>query len=200
MAKIGVVYPQTEFGNDPAAIRDYTQTAEALGYDHILAYDHVLGANPERPGGWSGPYTHQTPFMEPFILFSYMAAVTTKIGYATGVIILPQRQTTLVAKQAATLDVLCSGRLRTGGRSGMELCRIPGVEREFPHPRAPYRRAGGSPAAALHSTARRLCRRLAPHRICWIEPAAEFSDQSQSGSVEAPSPLCSAQPAWVMAG
>jgi probable F420-dependent oxidoreductase len=111
---IGVIYPQTEYGNDPTAIRDYAQTAEALGYTHIVAYDHVLGANPERPGGWSGPYTYQTPFQEVFVLFSFMAAVTTRIEYATGILILPQRETALVAKQAATLDVLSGGRFRLG--------------------------------------------------------------------------------------
>lgn len=113
--QIGAVFPQTEFGNDPAAIRDYAQTIEGLGYSHVLAYDHVLGANPNRPGGWQGrPYTYQSPFHEPFLLFSYMAAVTTGLGFATGIIILPQRQTALVAKQAATLDVLSGGRVRLG--------------------------------------------------------------------------------------
>ncbi|MCB8967861.1 MAG: LLM class F420-dependent oxidoreductase [Ardenticatenaceae bacterium] len=112
--KIGVVFPQIEFGNDPAAIRDYTQTAEELGYSHILAYDHILGANPNRPGGWKGPYTYQNPFHEPFVLFSYMAALTKNIEFATGIIILPQRETAVVAKQAATLDVLSNGRFRLG--------------------------------------------------------------------------------------
>ncbi|MCA9959231.1 MAG: LLM class F420-dependent oxidoreductase [Anaerolineales bacterium] len=112
--KIGVVFPQIEFGNDPAAIRDYTQTAEELGYSHILAYDHILGANPNRPGGWKGPYTYQNPFHEPFVLFSYMAALTKSIEFATGIIILPQRETAVVAKQAATLDVLSNGRFRLG--------------------------------------------------------------------------------------
>lgn len=112
--KIGVVYPQTEYGNDPVAIRDYAQAADGLGYSHIVAYDHVLGANPARPGGWRGPYTHQTPFQEPFVLFSYMAAVTQKVGFFPGIIILPQRQTALAAKQAACLDVLSNGRLRMG--------------------------------------------------------------------------------------
>ena len=112
--QIGAVFPQTEFGNDPLAIRDYAQTIEALGYRHVLAYDHVLGANPNRPGGWQGPYTYKTPFHEPFVLFSYMAAVTHKLGFVTGIIILPQRQTALVAKQASTLDILSGGRLRVG--------------------------------------------------------------------------------------
>lgn len=111
---IGLVFPQTEIGDDPAAIKDYAQTAEALGFSHILAYDHVLGANPERPGGWRGPYTYRDSFYEPFVLYSFMAAVTQTIGFVTGVIILPQRETALVAKQAATLDVLSGGRLRLG--------------------------------------------------------------------------------------
>lgn len=112
--KIGVVFPQTEFGNDAMAIRDYAQSVEALGFSHILAYDHVLGANPDRPGGWRGPYTYQTPFHEVFTLFSFMSAVTSRIGFVTGILILPQRQTALVAKQAAELDLLSKGRLRLG--------------------------------------------------------------------------------------
>jgi len=112
--QIGVVFPQNEIGTDPSVIRDYAQTAEELGYTHILAYDHVLGANPDRPEDFKGPYTYQTSFHEPFVLYSYMAAITQKIGFVPGVIILPQRQTALVAKQAATLDVLSGGRLRLG--------------------------------------------------------------------------------------
>lgn len=116
--QIGLVYPQIEYPADPAAIRDYAQAAEALSYSHILAYDHILGANPDRPGGWSGPYTYKTSFIEPFLLFSYMAAATTRLGFISGVIILPQRETTLVAKQAAVLDVLCGGRFRLGVGTG----------------------------------------------------------------------------------
>jgi probable F420-dependent oxidoreductase len=112
--QLGLVFPQTEFPSDPAAIRDYAQTAEALGFTHIVAYDHVLGANPERPGGWSGTYTYRNPFQEPLVLFSYMAGLTQRIGFATGIVILPQRQSALFAKQAATLDVLSGGRLRVG--------------------------------------------------------------------------------------
>ncbi|MFZ1401027.1 MAG: LLM class F420-dependent oxidoreductase [Candidatus Promineifilaceae bacterium] len=112
--KIGLVFPQTEFGNDVAALRDYTQTAESLNFSHILAYDHVVGANPNRPGGWNGPYTYQTPFHEVFLLFSFMSALTTKLEFITGILILPQRETALVAKQAASLDVLSNGRFRLG--------------------------------------------------------------------------------------
>jgi len=111
--KIGFVYPQTEFGNDPSAIRDLAQTAEQLGFSYVLAYDHVVGVNPDR-AGWDGPYDFRTPFQSPLLLFSFMAGVTEKLGFATGILILPQRQTALAAKQAATLDVLSAGRLRLG--------------------------------------------------------------------------------------
>ena len=111
---IGLAFPQTEAPSDPSAIRDYAQTAEGLGFTHIVAYDHILGANPNREGGWKGIYSSKDSFQEPFVLFSYMAAFTQKIQFVPGVIILPQRQTALVAKQAATLDVLSNGRLRLG--------------------------------------------------------------------------------------
>ena len=111
---IGVVFPQVEIGQDPSAIRDYAQAVEALGYTHILAFDHVLGANPERPGGWKGPYTYRHDFHEPLVLFGFLAGVTSRIGLVTGILILPQRQAALVAKQAAAVDVLSGGRLRLG--------------------------------------------------------------------------------------
>jgi probable F420-dependent oxidoreductase len=111
---VGVIFPQTEIGTDPLVIRDYAQAAEELGYTHILAYDHVLGANPASRPGWSPVYTYKDNFHEPFVLFAYLAGLTKKIGLVAGVIILPQRQTALVAKQAAALDVLSSGRLRLG--------------------------------------------------------------------------------------
>jgi probable F420-dependent oxidoreductase len=95
-------------------IRDYAQAAEGLGYQHILAYDHVIGANLASRPGWRPPYTHRDSFHEPMVLFGYLAGLTKKIELVTGVIILPQRQTVLLAKQAAALDVLSGGRLRLG--------------------------------------------------------------------------------------
>ncbi|HWN01807.1 MAG TPA: LLM class F420-dependent oxidoreductase [Candidatus Dormibacteraeota bacterium] len=112
--KIGTVFPQTEIGQDPAVIRDYAQAVEAMGYTHILAFDSVIGANPDRPGGWDSQYDYRHAFHEPFALFAFCAAVTRRIELATGVLILPQRQTILVAKQAAEVDVLSGGRLRLG--------------------------------------------------------------------------------------
>ena len=111
---VGVVFPQTEIGQDPSAVRDYAQAVEAMGYTHILAFDHVLGANPDRPHGFKGPYTYQHAFHEPFVLFGFCAAATRRLELVTGIVILPQRQTALVAKQAAAVDVLSGGRLRLG--------------------------------------------------------------------------------------
>ena len=112
--QIGVVFPQTEIGTDAGVIREFGQAAEQLGYHHILAYDHVLGANPASRPGWRPPYTHQSTFHEPFVLFGYLAGLTKTIELVPGVVIFPQRQTALVAKQAAALDVLSGGRLRLG--------------------------------------------------------------------------------------
>ena len=155
--KIGVVFPQTEFGSDPVAIRDYAQAAEALGFAHIVAYDHVLGANPDRPGGWSGPYTHLTPFHEPFVLFSYMAAFTTRIEFAPGIIILPQRQTALVAKQAATLDVLSGGRLRLGVGLGWNEVEYLALNEDF------------------HTRGRRIEEQVVLLRELWTKPLVTFN-------------------------
>lgn len=112
--RIGVVFPQTEIGSDPAAVKDYAQAAEDLGFTHILAYDHVIGANLASRPGWRPPYSHLDMFHEPFVLYGFLAGLTKKIELVSGIIILPQRQTVLVAKQAAALDVLSGGRLRLG--------------------------------------------------------------------------------------
>jgi probable F420-dependent oxidoreductase len=117
--RVGVVYPHQEIGDDPGRIAAFAQAAEDLGYDHIVAYDHVLGADPaNRPAWWKGAYTHRDAFHEPFLLFAYLAALTKRIEFAFGIVILPQRQTALVAKQAATLDVLSRGRVRFGAGIG----------------------------------------------------------------------------------
>ncbi len=155
--KFGVVYPQVEFGNDVTAIRDYAMLAEELGYHHVLAYDHVLGANPERPGGWSGPYTHQTPFQEPLVLFAFMAGVTTRLRFTTGIIILPQRQTALVAKQAATLDVLSGGRLRLGVGIGWNEVEYAALNQDF------------------HNRGKRVEEQVEVLRLLWQQPLVTYS-------------------------
>ena len=112
--RIGVVFPQTEIGADAGAVRAYAEHVEGLGFAHLLAYDHVVGADPTIHVGWNGPYDLHNTFHEPLVTFGYLAAVTTSLELVTGIVILPQRQTVLVAKQAAEVDLLSGGRLRLG--------------------------------------------------------------------------------------
>lgn len=127
--QIGVTFPQNEIGADPAGVRDYAQAADELGYKHLLVYDHVVGADPANRPGWQG-YTHKTMFHEPFVLFGYLAALT-KLELVTGVIILPQRQTALVAKQAAEVDVLTGGKLRLGVGVGWNQVEYQALDKDF---------------------------------------------------------------------
>ncbi|HEV8672169.1 MAG TPA: LLM class F420-dependent oxidoreductase [Candidatus Limnocylindria bacterium] len=112
--QVGAVFPQLEIGSDPDTIATYARTVEELGYDHLVVFDHVLGADRDRPGGWTGVYDHRSMFHEPFVLYGYLAAITTRLRLATAIIVLPQRETALVAKQAAEVDVLSRGRLILG--------------------------------------------------------------------------------------
>ncbi len=117
--RLGAIFPTTEIGTDPSAIRDWAQAAEELGYQHVIIYDHVLGAvHAGREPKLLGPYTERDPFHEPFVLLAYLAALTEHLELTTGVLILPQRQTALVAKQAIELDLLSRGRLRLGVGTG----------------------------------------------------------------------------------
>ena len=154
--KIGLIYPQTEFGNDPAAIIDYAQTAERLGFAHILAYEHILGASQDHPNAARMPYTVRHPFLEPLTLFAFMAAVTRRIEFATGVIILPQRQTALFAKQAATLDILCQGRLRIGIGLGWNEVEYIALNENF------------------HNRGRRIEEQVEVLRLLWTRPLVSF--------------------------
>ena len=128
--RVGVVFPQTELGGDVGAVRAYAQGVEQLGYTHLLAYDHVVGADPAVHRGWSGPYDVHTTFHEPFVLFGYVAAITT-LELVTGVIILPQRQTVLVAKQAAEVDLLTAGRFRLGVGLGWNAVEYEALGKDF---------------------------------------------------------------------
>jgi len=125
-----VTFPQSEIGADPKAIRDYALAAEDLGYEHLLAYDHVLGADPSNREGWRG-YTHKTMFHEPLTLFCYLAAITQRLEFVSGVIVLPQRQSALVAKQAAEVDVLSGGRLRLGVGIGWNAVEYEALGEDF---------------------------------------------------------------------
>ena len=128
----GVVFPQTEIGTYPETVRPYALAAEALGYDYLLAFDHVVGANPEKPGPWQGgPYDITTMFREPLTLFSYLAGITRRLEFATGILILPQRQTALVAKQAAEVDILSHGQLRLGVGVGWNPAEYEALDQDF---------------------------------------------------------------------
>jgi probable F420-dependent oxidoreductase len=160
--KLGVVFPQTEIGADPGIIKAYAQTAEALGYDYLLAYDHVLGANPERPGGWQGPYTYKQTFHEPLVLFGYLAGLTYKLELVSGVIILPQRQTALVAKQAAQVDVLSGGRLRLGVGLGWNKVEYEALNTKF------------------SNRGRRIEEQVTLLRELWTKPLVDFKGRDHS--------------------
>ena len=112
--RVGAVFPQLEIGTDPDAIARYARTLEELGYDHLVIFDHVLGADSSRPEGWTGTYDHRSLFHEPLVVYGYLAAVTKRLRLATAVLVLAQRQTALVAKQAAEVDVLSGGRVLLG--------------------------------------------------------------------------------------
>ena len=128
--RIGVVFPQTELGGDVGAVRAYGAAVEELGFAHILAYDHVVGADPTVHAPWTGPYDVHTTFHEPFVMFGYLAAVTS-MELVTGIIILPQRQTVLVAKQAAEVDLLTEGRFRLGVGVGWNAVEYEALGRDF---------------------------------------------------------------------
>ena len=130
--KLGLVYPQIELGGDPDAVRILGRGAEELGYDYLLAYDHVVGAEhaDREPALW-GPYTEKDPFHDPFVLFAYLAGLTEKLEFASGVLILPQRQTVIVAKQAADLDLLSGERFRMGVGVGWNYVEYEALGQDF---------------------------------------------------------------------
>ncbi len=128
--RVGAIFPHDTIEPDAGAIRTWTLAVEEMGFNHILSYDHVIGANRASRPRWQG-YDLDSKFHEPVALLSYIAAITTTIGLATGVIILPQRQTVLVAKQAATLDLLSNGRLRLGIGTGWNTVEYEALGMEF---------------------------------------------------------------------
>ena len=129
--EIGAVFPHNEIGTDPQAIKDYAQGVEELGVTHLLIYDHVLGADRDRPGGFEGPYDKDVAFHEPFTTFAFIAAVTKKLDMITTVMILPQRQTVLVAKQAAELAILSNNRFKLGIGVGWNAVEYTGLNENF---------------------------------------------------------------------
>jgi probable F420-dependent oxidoreductase len=130
--KIGVAYPQTELQGDPAAVREFGRSVEDLGFDHILAYDHVLGAvHADRTPPLTGPYTERDPFHDPFVMFAYLAGITERLQFTTGILVLPQRQTAVVARQATDVDLLSGGRLRLGVGIGWNYVEYEALGQDF---------------------------------------------------------------------
>ncbi len=128
--RVGVIYPQTELPTDPDTVRVYARTVEELGYRHIEIYDHVLGADPAVHTGWSGPYDVETTFHEPLVFFGFLAAIT-QLELVTGIVIAPQRQTALLAKQAAEVDILTQGRFRLGIGAGWNPVEYEALGQDF---------------------------------------------------------------------
>ena len=154
--RIGVVFPQAEIGPDPGAVKAFAQAAEDLGYTHLLAYDHVLGASVRNRPDFRGPYTSESLFHEVFVLFGYLAGITGRLELVSGVIILPQRQTVLVAKQAAEVDVLSGGRLRLGIGVGWNDVEYTGLNENF------------------RNRGRRCEEQIALMRALWTEEVVDF--------------------------
>jgi len=154
--RIGAVFPQTEIGSDPGVIREYVTAVEEMGFEHLVIYDHVVGASVKNRPDWRGPYTSETLFHEPFVLFGYLAALTKRLELVTGVIILPQRQTVLVAKQAAEVDVLSGGRMRLGVGVGWNEVEYQALNEDF------------------HTRGKRLEEQVAVLRALWTQPVVTF--------------------------
>src|SRR5579859_7518924 len=155
--QIGVTFPQTEIGADPLVIRDYAQATEGLGYSHLVAFDHVLGADPTNRPGWQG-YTFRQMFHEPFVLFGYLAALT-HLELVTAVIILPQRKTALVAKQAAEVDILTGGKLRLGVGVGWNPVEYEALGMNF------------------HTRGRAIEEQIEVLRLLWSQPIVSYHGQ-----------------------
>jgi probable F420-dependent oxidoreductase len=177
--QIGVVFPQTEIGADAGAVRAYAERVQELGFGHVLAYDHVLGADPDVHAPWRGPYDLHTTFHEPMVLFGYLAAVTS-LELVTGIIILPQRQTALAAKQAAEVDLLTGGRFRLGVGLGWNAVEYEALGQDFT------------------SRGRRIEEQVTLMRRLWTEPSVTFAGQYDrvTGAGLAPLPVQRPIPLW----
>ena len=179
--RVGVVFPQTELGGDVGAVRAYGQRVEELGFRHVLAYDHVVGADPQVHTGWNGPYDVHTTFHEPLVMFGYLAAITESVELVTGVIILPQRQTALVAKQAAEVDLLSNGRLRLGIGIGWNAVEYEALGEDF------------------STRGKRSAEQIELLRTLWTEQSVTFDGafDKVTGAGLAPLPVQRPIPIWI---
>lgn len=180
---IGVTLPQTEIGGAVADLRTYAEGVEQLGYDHLVAYEHVVGADPAVYTDWSGPYDIDSTFHEPFVMLGYLAGIT-KLELAPAVIILPQRQTALVAKQAAEVDLLTEGRFRLGIGLGWNQVEYEALGQDF------------------STRGRRMDEQVALLRRYWTERSITFEGEFDrvTGAGIAPLPLQRPIPLWFGGG
>jgi probable F420-dependent oxidoreductase len=153
--QLGTLLPLGDIGGEPAVVREYAQAAEAIGYDFLEAPDHVVGVNAASRPGWERN-TSADLFHDPFVLFGFLAGISSKLGFATGVLILPQRQAVLVAKQAACLDVLCGGRFRLGVGVGWNEVEFTALNENF------------------HNRGRRSEEQIAVMQALWRQPHVSF--------------------------
>ena len=154
--KIGVSIPTTDLGGDPVVLCDFAQAAEQIGFDHLAVYDHVLGINPATRPDWKGPYTTRHAFHDPFVLLGFLAGQTSRIELSTHILILPQRQSALVARQAASVDLLSGGRLRLGIGTGWNPLEYVALGENF------------------GNRGRRSAEQIAVLRALWSEPHVDF--------------------------
>jgi len=177
--QIGVVFPQTEIGADADAVRRYGERVTDLGYQHLLAYDHVVGADPAVHQGWRGPYDVKTTFHEPMVTFGFLAAIT-PLELVTGIIIAPQRQTALLAKQAAEVDLLTGGHFRLGVGLGWNQVEYEALGQDF------------------STRGRRLEEQVELMRRLWTEPSVSHAGAFDrvTGAGLAPLPVQWPIPVW----
>ena len=180
--QVGVVFPQTEIGPDPGGVRAFAEAVQELGYTHLMAYDHVLGADVSARPDWSGPYTSEHQFHEILVLFGFVAAVAPGLELVTGVVVLPQRQTALVAKQAAEIDILTGGRLRFGVGLGWNYVEFEALGEDF------------------HNRGRRAEEQIELMRRLWTEPVVTFEGRYHSVPAAGINPLPVQQPIPVWIG
>src|SRR6266851_1557653 len=181
--QVGAVFPQNEIGTDPGGVRAYAEAVESIGYRHILAYDHVLGADPAVHAGWSGPYDVHSDFHEIMVLLGYLAGVCS-LELATGIVILPQRQTVLVAKQASAVDVLTGGRLRLGVGLGWNPVEYEALGENF------------------HDRGRRVEEQIELMRLLWTEESVSYEGRwhKLTGAGLSPMPVQRPIPLWFGGG
>ena len=179
--KVGVAIPGESIGSDIGRVRDFAVTAEGMGLNHVVIADHVLGADPAYHEGWKRSYTHTTVTHEPFTLFSYLAGMTTTLELMTGILILPQRQTALVAKQAAEVDLISGGRFQLGIGVGWNTIEYESLNEDF------------------HTRGARSAEQIAVMRALWTQDSVDFEGKWHRirGAGISPKPVQQPIPVWI---